>query len=302
MMRSKDGTARFWIRTVLLLAAFEAAHTGIELLGSMLIPGDVYRGALAGDIVLALAVAPLLWRSARRGPGWEPESDGRLSVFGLCVLAGILVFMYAAVEMAGLWIGYLTPTAGETAAYQEMSDETLYLYIIRAVTAGPFLEEIASRYLIFRPVRARYGFWPACVLSALYFTSIHGTLMHVPLTIALTLFVCTLYGVTGKFRCCVAVHMAFNWLSTTLIFSIEGFPVWARFLCLGLSYLSLICLYAFRKQLFGRVLNVGAMDAFEAFLNRELDRMADEAEATGEGAARDGQDDDSGSEERSGSE
>ena len=244
--------------------------------------GD-FAAMLIADAFLLVCSLPLLFRARRRGPVWEP-CVGKVSFFGWFVLCIIFLFMYVAVEMTGLWIGYALPSVGATGTYVEMSGTDLYLYLIRAVTVTPFIEEFGARYLLFGRLRPKFGFWPSYLVSALYFAFIHGTLMHIPLAIGLSFFLCILYEVTGRWRYCVAFHMFFNWCAAALVFTIDGFPVWARFALLGFSYVSLLCLYIFRKYLFGKVFCVGMQAAAEAWLEGRLERLAEKAEEEGNAA------------------
>ena len=276
---------------VLLFIASMLAEVG----GAMLLPSDVQLGVLIADAVLAAALAPLAWRGTRGDCGWEPVSDGRISFAGWFVIGMIFLFMYGTVEMTGIWLGSMFPSAGLTEAYTSMSGRDVAVYLVRATTVAPFLEELAARYLLFRGIRREAGFWAGAIVSAVYFALIHGTLMHLPLAIGLTLFLCAMYEATGRFRYCVIFHMLFNWCGGAIVFSFQGVSAGMRFALLAASYASILCLYVFRRQLFGKLFRMDAASAFEAMLERKLDDMAaepDEAEGgTGEDRPRPGEED-----------
>lgn len=294
-MRSVFRTARTVLSAVLCTVAVSFAFGLTEdLAGLVLFPGSGYGGVLAADAVLVLAIFPLTWWMTRNGPGWEPDTDRKVSVSGWIVLFALLFIMYVGAEMVGLWLWDRFPTVGAMQDYAELSDTQLYLYSLRGIFAAPFLEEFTCRFLLFRPLRAKLGFWPAVTASALYFASIHGTLMHIPLAVGLTLLSCVVYSATGKYRYCVLFHMAFNWFAVAVVFSVQGFPVWARFVLLGVSYALIILLYVFRKKLFNGALAVGAAAMFEKFLDGELDKLADRAEQ--DAAGRPSANDDAGEE------
>lgn len=277
------------VLSALVLAVASTLVFGIvELLaGEALYPGSGYGGALVADGVLALAILPLVWRVTSRGPGWEPVTEKKFSVAGWIALFCVLFVMYVGAEMTGLWLLYSYPDVGATQSYADLSDMQLYLYSIRGLVAAPFLEEFTCRFLLFRPIRAKLGFWPGVVVSALYFCAIHGTLMHIPLAIGLTLFNCVVYDATGKYRYCVLFHMVFNWFAVAVVFSVRGFPVGAQFAVLAAAYVLIILMYVFRKKLFDGVLPVGASVLFERFLDGELDKLAGKAEEEGLGAVKD---------------
>jgi len=281
-VRAVLGTAKVLLLSFLAAVASSLAFAIVELLvTNYLMPDSDYGGALLADVVMMLALFPIVWRMTRDGPGWEPDTEKRISVSGWIALFGLLFVMYVGSEMVGLWLWGMYPTVGATQSYADLSDTQLYLYSIRGMLAAPFLEEFACRFVLFRPVRAKLGFWPAVVASALYFCLIHGTLMHIPLAIGLTLFSCTVYSATGKYRYCVLFHMVFNWFAVAVVFSVQGFPVWARWAILFVSYVLIVLLYVFRERLFNGALAVGASAMFEDFLDSELDKLADKAEAEG---------------------
>lgn len=279
----------FFLKTGLLLLAYDLFVDLAETAGMHLLGVDPYVGAVVGDVFALACVAPLVVRYLRKGPGWEPVMKEKFSPFGLGVIFMVLVVMYVAVEMTGLWLGYAFPTVGSTEAYTSMSDTQLYMYVIRSFTVVPFIEEIAARLIVFKRVREREGFWLAVTLSTVYFIFLHGTVMHVPLSIGVTFLNCTLYEATGKFRSCVILHMLFNLLGTTVIFSVDNFPVVYRFVLLGIAYLFLVLLYVFREKLFTRVLCVSAVACMESFLDKELDKLVDEAGKFGTLPPKDGE-------------
>lgn len=277
------------ILSALVLAVTSSLVFGcVEMLADrVLYPGAGYGAALAADGVLALAILPLVWRVTSSGPGWEPVTEKKFSVAGWVALFCVLFVMYVGSEMTGLWLLYSYPDVGATQSYAELTDTQLYLYSIRGLVAAPFLEEFTCRFLLFRPIRAKVGFWPGVVVSALYFCAIHGTLMHIPLAVGLTLFNCVVYDATGKYRYCVLFHMVFNWFAVAVVFSVSGFPARAQFAVLAASYVLIVLMYVFRKKLFDGVLPVGASVLLERFLDGELDRLAGKAEGEGPGAVKD---------------
>lgn len=274
--------AGYLLATAGMAVGLLAAFAVVEAVGMRSFPEDGQLGILLANAFLAACLAPLAVHGTRRGPGWEPDVPGlKMTGLGWTLLACVFLLMYVAVEMTGIWLGSRFPDFGTTGAYLEMQERDVLLYLVRAVTVTPFVEEFVARYVIFRRVRSRFGFWPGFAASALYFSLLHGTIMHLPLAIGLTFFLCTLYSVTGRFRYCVAFHMAFNWCGSALVFSVDGMPVWSRFALLGLSYGLLLALYAFRKYLFGTLFQAGVLDVLEGRLSASLDRLADKAESAG---------------------
>lgn len=243
----------------------------IAVLGSVLFY-DRYGFAVdAGCFAVTSVIMSVFMRfEASSGPGLRPpEWYGGLSFFGWTVILIAFTGMYVTSEMAGTYLMAAFPDAGITGTYTEMTDGAVYGYLAMSLTVGPVCEELLFRWGMFAHFRRRWGFWLSYLVSSAMFTLVHGTLMHIPVTMGLSLFLSVLYDVTGRFRYCVVFHMLFNWMGATLLFSVAGIPPWVRFAAYGAVMAVMACAYMFRERVFGKYLKTGGMARFEAYLDEK---------------------------------
>lgn len=229
------------VDAVLYLAAWWLLYGGLPLL---LRTGRYDAVHVLCEGASAAVLLVLFVRSRRTGfpvPGGRP---------GLPVLLLVPVFflMYASIQMFQLAGG--TRYAG--------SVSVSVWYVLRTCLTAPVMEELGCRWILFYKLRRGFGFWPAALASAVMFSLIH---MDIDAAFALAvvpsaLLYCLIYEVTGRFRYCVAGHMAFN------VLALPGDPAWESFLwgvplrvsvpLLVSVTVGIVLLCAFRDRIFAR--------------------------------------------------
>ena len=198
----------------------------------------------------------------------------KFSFFGWLMIFVVFFLVYVAAETLGNYLYVLYPV-GITSSYADMTGRDLYLYLLVACSIGPICEELLFRKLIFGRFRKRMSFWAAFVWSAGLFTFLHGTVMHIPVTVGLSLFLSVLYEVTGQFRWCMIFHLLFNYMASTYLIAIDTVPA----VMIGLYVVVMVVVvlaYIFRDRVFGVWLKAGGMARFESFLDEKRKSLSDQ--------------------------
>ena len=189
-----------------------------------------------------------------------------MSAFGWTMFLCLFAMVYLSSEVIGNYIYSHGLQVGLTSTYSEMNGRDLYIYVASAITVAPICEELFFRRFVFAKLRLKFSFWIATIVSTLLFIVFHGTLMHIPLAIGLSLMICIFYELTGQFGWCIALHMLFNYLAASYIIVMD-MPLWGACIMYVVSISLFILAYVYREKVFGKYLRVGSLAQFEAFLD-----------------------------------
>ena len=221
---------------------------------------------LTDGLVCVLLGVPACVYAFKHRPGPDEERV-KFSAFGWLMILFTFCCMYVTAEGLGNWIRVIAPI-GLTDTYTEMTTEDLYMYLAMAVTVGPIAGELIFRRYMFRVFRNSFSFWPSSLMSSVLFTVFHGTAMHIPVTMALLLFLTVLYEVTGRFRLCMIFHILFNYMGATFLFDSHATPP-VMIVCYGLVVAAMVLSYVFRDFVFGKMLRAGGIQQFESYLDEK---------------------------------
>lgn len=216
------------------------------------------------------SIAGVVWfvYDKQRHPVFFEKEPIKMSIFGWFILLVAFAFLYLSSEALGNYLWTNGPQIGITSDYSDMSNTDLYIYVLTAVTIGPLFEELFFRRFIFAKLRMKFSFLISTTISTLFFIVFHGTLMHVPLAVGLSLVTCIFYDMTGQFGWCLFFHMLFNYLAASYII-VMPMPVWVAGIVYAVTLILFILAYVYRKQVFGKYLKAGSLAQFEAFLDEK---------------------------------
>lgn len=230
----------------------------------------------ACNVLCSFLFGFLAFREYRDLPKISKDDRLRFSVFGWFCLLIVFFALYVSSEALGQYLGFLFPF-GSTSAYQNMSDRDILVYVIMGVTVGPVCEELLFRWFMFHRFRYRLSFWWSYFISTLFFVLIHGTIMHIPITVALSLFICVIYEVTGEFRWCVFFHILFNLLGSSFIFSVN-YSIYVLLVVWIVVMIILISSYFHRETIFRKYLVSGGLEKMESYLDYKIKHMGDSSD------------------------
>lgn len=157
----------------------------------------------------------------------------RTSVFNLLPMALVYVFSFCPLQLVGaVWLLLLQsvgvepalqePTEHFTEALSNGEQVTVGTLAFLAVVVAPLIEEILFRGVIFGGLAARWGVWPAAVVSGLTFAAIHFSLTAFLPLFFLALILCYLYARTGSLFTAIAFHALFNGVSLTFLAFVDS--------------------------------------------------------------------------------
>lgn len=120
--------------------------------------------------------------------------------------------------VAALWLlGQIIATLiyyqqGDTSydSYQQTLGAAGVLVIIASCVFAPIAEELYYRGLVYKGLEQAMNPVVAALISTAFFTASHGTLTHVPVTVAVGLGSCVLCRTTGSIVPSIAMHMVAN--------------------------------------------------------------------------------------------
>lgn len=138
------------------------------------------------------------------------------SGFGWVVILVSFVIMYILTQAAGHVITANFEDA-YMSEYTDMPEQELMLYVIMSVTLAPLAEELLFRGFMYQWMRRYVGIPFSFIVSTVFFTAIHGTFGHIPVTVGLSLFLCILLEMTGKLRYTIGFHILYNVFGLTYI-------------------------------------------------------------------------------------
>lgn len=166
----------------------------------------------------------------------------RDSVVGACVMdalvAGVLLFALRGAEASrrpvdardvalmacGVFIVWLVGIMSSTSLFCTLKDAAWVDYTASFSDAGlgataalsllfaPVAEELMMRRVLYSYLR-QIGIVFAMLVTSFLFAGMHGTLVHLPFTFLLGLFLCAVFEFSGSVWACVACHCAANAMS-----------------------------------------------------------------------------------------
>ncbi len=227
---------------MLILAIFLVLTAGEDTVDDVLI-------TIADNAFFTVVLAILFFRERKRTGSSEICHPLKLGLFGWLCLVALFIMMFWTSEAAATVIFV---TVEKTNMYAAFEGNDLLMYNIMAVSIGPVAEELIFRWMCYHSFRKRWSFWPSVILSGFLFTAAHGTLTHIPITVALSLLTCILYEVTGQFRWCIIVHLLFN-IAAELITVGLGIGAVPMIILWVMTIVFMIFLWQFRDFFFNKV-------------------------------------------------
>lgn len=256
-----SGKMNRWVQYLL----FPLMGFFLYILLGVFCPAMVSDVIFGNGLVYALAVAIFgVWAFRHRQDG-VPDKPVKFSLFGWLVILTVFIMMYLTAEGIGNYLYQLYPV-GSSDVYANMKGSELTMYLLFGCTIGPIAEELVFRRVLFRQFRHIMPFWVAVLISGSLFTLIHGTVMHIPVTVGLSVFLCVMYEVTGQFRMCIIFHILFNWLATVYLVAISITPP----VMIGwyvVVLISMVLAYQFRHKVFDVWFQIGGGMKLEAYLD-----------------------------------
>lgn len=220
----RDSGRTWGVRDALLALLAVPAAFGL-LLGVLLVSGPdlppVVAAALATATLAGLAVL-VGRRAALESGGWEralgldpPGWSDSWRVIGWSVLLLVLQGLVVAALQAA--VPGLSGAVADNASF--LADEPLWallVFAVLAVTVAPVLEEVLFRGLVLRGLMLRLGFWPAAVVSSVFFGLFHvqgadaSSVLVMASTVVFGLGLCVLARRTGRLGPGIGVHALRN--------------------------------------------------------------------------------------------
>ena len=215
---------------VVFALAWPLAGTALVLLevdpGAWKLPVQSLLGQLS---MLLAAFAGLLAGSVRDGEG--PASlglDRPRARYILSALNGwccVLPLLFASMYASSLVYQYVFSAPPEPQKiildFAELPAGPKLVMMALAVLAAPLAEEIFFRGLIFASLRARLGFWPAALASALIFGAVHMSLAQFASLALLGFAMAWLYNRTGSLWPSIAMHAVHNGVTLLMIIDFQ---------------------------------------------------------------------------------
>ena len=126
-----------------------------------------------------------------------------LAAIGACI-AGNLVLES---------IGIMDDDTSFQLVNEVISNSALWIQIVVAVILAPLVEELLFRGIIYRRIDIAYGFWPAALISSLFFGLLHGNLTQGVYAFFLGMVFAYAYHKTGRLTIPVVMHVIANFVS-----------------------------------------------------------------------------------------
>lgn len=191
-----------WLYEVQLLA---------RSFGSSVLLTLVWDVAFAGVALVALR---------RRGDACVQGSSvmrPRADATDVLVLAGITVAVFFVGNLAGTCVLNLTGDVAFTSYTGRMQASGLVLEVLLSCVVAPVTEEVLMRGLVFGTLRRSWSFALSACAQAGLFAAIHGTLVHVPMTVMLGLFCAVLVERYRSVVPAICAHGLSNALTTFVL-------------------------------------------------------------------------------------
>lgn len=187
--------------------------------------GSIVMPMVIGDGVAAVLMGLLYYRLCVK----RDAKRFRFNGWSKLLLVVLFVVQYVFGQAVSSWVGIHFPSV-YMQAYQSLTDSELMLYLVLSVTLAPIAEELLFRGLWYKLLRERFSVMFCFIVSSLGFGLLHGTTEHLPMTLALSLFICFVFEITGSIRSCIVIHMLANLVGIAYIIQI---PVSYAFCIVG---------------------------------------------------------------------
>lgn len=205
-MRIRDAVVRI-AASVALVVGYLLVGAFVSEALSLVGVDDSIVAACVMDALVAIVLAVAL--------AGEPRPRARLDVRdGVMVACGMFVVWLVGIMCATslqcslkdtAWVEYTTSFSGGSAG------ATMALSLLFA----PVAEELMMRRILYAYLR-QIGVVFGMVVTSVLFAGMHGTLVHLPFTFLLGLFLCVVLDLAGRVWVCMACHSGANALSLFL--------------------------------------------------------------------------------------
>lgn len=183
---------------------------------STVISGSDVIPMVLGDGIGAILVGILFYHLCVKSVSKENRKLFRFNGMSLFLLSCLFLFQYVFGQAASSWVGLHFPSEYIN-TYREMSNTDLMIYLMLSITLAPITEELLFRGIWYKFLRQRFSMIFCFFVSSIGFGLIHGTTEHLPITFALSMFICFVYEITGNMLYCILIHMLANLISITYI-------------------------------------------------------------------------------------
>lgn len=151
----------------------------------------------------------------------KPRDDFKPMPWFFMAFLVAVILLWISSELMAAFVVHHVSDAGY-AAYAEMVAKNTGLYVVLGVFVAPVSEELFFRGVLYNLWKNAWVPVVCAVLSAICFAISHGTLMHLPLTLAFGLFAAFVYELTGRIRYSIAAHMLSNFISFGTVIAIPS--------------------------------------------------------------------------------
>ena len=161
---------------------------------------------------------------------FSPDERYRFSAIGLfiCFVVFILLFVLSQGFAAGLrllWPGTFVQI------YDNLEGNQAVGFVFVGVVLSPICEELIFRGLLFRSISRASNKIIGFLVSTALFAMVHGTFIHIPVVVGVSILCIWMWELTGSFYWSIATHIVFNAFAVS-------FAVWD-----GLSYNAFVVCY-----------------------------------------------------------
>lgn len=207
----------YYMVSFVLIAAVELVRQQFFLSGGMEQWWSV-NGSLLLTLLIAVLIGPVAWwlydgdRARRqhsiaigyqKAEWWHPVLMGIAACFCLNILLNWFI------------VPRLAPGQGEGTGFAAQS--SILLQFLTIVIAGPLMEELLFRGVIFGRLRDSFSFWASVVFSALLFGLWHGNITQFCYTVPLGCFLAYLQERYRSVSAPILMHGAANLLSVSIL-------------------------------------------------------------------------------------
>ena len=264
-----------WVDGIVIPIFAVLAYIALSFVAYAMFP-ETILSAFIGDLLFAAIFGGLaisVWYKHRQD---EKSEKMRFSIFGWIMIFLVFGFMYCTSQALGNFLSETVPI-GLTTTYTEMSHTELAIYVIMGITVAPIAEELLFRWVLFRHLRRISSFWVSTLVTAAMFALFHGTAMHIPVALAVTLFVCVFYEVTGNFLYCILFHMLYNFCACTFLIGVDV-SVYVVAACYVAYLIATVFIYKYREPIFKKYLKAGGLQQFEQMLDESRKHFGESIE------------------------
>lgn len=178
----------------------------------------VYVGVALAIQLLLVSDKGISWREL----GFRPPRDRFVAR-----TLGVWIVMIVAASIVGGLISTLSddpPTVGDqlgVAQSVSLSPIEVIILFVAAVAAPALVEEVVFRTLLFCPLRSKWNFWTAAIISAVIFAGTHGFRLVIPTLTILGLGLAWLRERYDSLYPPILLHALNNALAITLFLTVS---------------------------------------------------------------------------------